>query len=286
MRWFPLPTPRPWLCSFPAAGALALIVGVTSTAPSAAVDRELHVPVLMYHRITEAPPGARLPGLWVSPRRFGAHMRALHESGWRSLTAAELSRAVLDGQTVGPKRFVVVFDDGARDGYRHAAPILERVGMVGTFCVVPGRAGRPWQISFEQMRVLRLAGHEIANHTLSHAHLPGLGSRELRRQVRGARRLIARRLGRAPTTFCYPYGAHDARARRAVRAAGHDIAFTTVAGARQTRADRMRVPRIRVNGWDTPAALLDRLQPFAKGGGREPGQSSGPAAHRRVQSPL
>lgn len=174
-------------------------------------------------------------------------------------------------RTVGPKRFVITIDDGARDGYTNAAPILEHIGMRATFCVVPGRAWRPWQLSFRHMRDLRAVGHEIANHSLSHADLPSLSWAALRKQVFKARRLIAERVGHAPRSFCYPYGRHDAAVRRVVAAAGHLLAYTTVDGAHQSTTDPMRSPRIRVSGSDRPAELLRRLRPYATGGGRTAG---------------
>ena len=228
--------------------------------PSAAAARSLHVPVLMYHRITAPPPDAALPQLWVSPARFRGQLRALKEAGWRTITAEELGRALREGRPVGRKRFVITIDDGARDGYSNAAPILERLGMRATFCVVPGRAHMAWQLSFRHMRALRAAGHEIANHSLRHLDLRRLSGSALTRQVAQARDLIRERLGHAPRSFCYPMGFHDSEVRRAVRAAGHLLAFTTVSGSWHRTGREMVSPRVRVNGSDTPLQVLASLR--------------------------
>jgi peptidoglycan/xylan/chitin deacetylase (PgdA/CDA1 family) len=245
---------------FGAASLLLAVVLLGAIAPSAATARALDVPVLMYHRITAPPPDAALPHLWISPARFGAQLRALRDAGWRTITAEELGLALRDGRPVGRKRFVVTIDDGARDGYRHAAPILERLGMRATFCVVPGRAGMGWQLSFRMMRALRAAGHEIANHSLRHVDLRGLSEAALRRQVFVARDLIRDRVGHAPRSFCYPMGFHDSHAHRAVRAAGHLLAFTTASGSWHVAGQEMVSPRVRVNPSDTPRELLARLR--------------------------
>ena len=247
---------------------LLTLAALAAIVPAAARGYELEVPVLMYHRITKAPPDASLPQLWVAPRVFRAQLRALKDAGWRAITSEELGRAVVGHRTVGRKRFVITIDDGARDGYTNAAPVLEQLGMRGTFCVVPGRAWKDWQLSFRHMRELRAAGHEIANHSLGHADLASLSRAALRRQVFKARRLIAERVGHAPRSFCFPYGRHDAAVRRVVAAAGHLLAYTTVEGALQTTLDPMLSPRIRVSRSDRPAELLRRLRPFATGGGR------------------
>lgn len=253
-----------------ALASAALLCLVASSTPVAAGGETLRVPVLMYHRIKAPASDARLPELWVAPQRFRAQLRTLARHGWRTVTATELTRAALSGRSVGPKRFVITFDDGARDGYRYAAPIMARFGMRGTYCVVPGRSRLPWQLSVRQLAALHDAGHEIANHTLSHADLPSLGEAALRREVLRGRQLIERFVGEAPRTLCYPYGHQDARVRRVVARTGHLAAFTTMDGAAQLPSERMRWPRIRVNGSDSAAELLARMRPFAIGGGPEP----------------
>ena len=98
------------------------------------------------------------------------------------------------------------------------------------------------------MRALHVAGHEIADHSLSHRDLRGLGARGLRREVVGAQRLIRRYVGREARSFCYPMGVHDAAARRMVAASGHMIAFTSTEGDLHSAARAMRSPRIWVSG--------------------------------------
>jgi len=251
-----------------APAALLALLGVA--APTAASDDGLHVPVLMYHRISAPPPDARLPQLWVAPRLFRAQLRRLARHGWRTITAEQLARAVLSGRTVGPKRFVITFDDGARDGFRNAKPIMEALGMRGTYCVVPGRMHRDWQLSARHLERLHANGHEIANHSWSHADLSTLGTLALRRQVGWAARRIERIVGERPATFCYPFGRHDEAVRRVVANARHLAAYTTVEAAAGARWQRFRWPRIRVSASTSATELLSRLHPYALGGGAEP----------------
>jgi arylsulfatase A-like enzyme/peptidoglycan/xylan/chitin deacetylase (PgdA/CDA1 family) len=263
----------------------ALVLG-SAAATAAAGTATLHVPVLMYHRIAPAPPHTRLPQLWVSPRLFRAQMRLLAARGWRTITAAELARAAISGRTVGPKRFVITIDDGARDGYAHAAPILEDLGMRATFCVVPGRTGRPWQLTVAQLVRLHASGHEIANHSLTHADLPAIGAAALRREIAHAARRIERFVGERPATLCFPFGHHDARVRRVVARTGHLAAFTTVEAVAQSPAMRFRWPRVRVSASTSPAELVSRLRPYARGGGAEPRRFTPAAGVSRLAATL
>ena len=68
-------------------------------------------------------------------------------------------------------------------------------------------------------------GVTISSHGVSHAHLTRLSDDELRRELVESKGELEDRLGRPCTDFAYPYGEHDERVRRFVRAAGYERAF-------------------------------------------------------------
>lgn len=189
----------------------------------------------------------------------------LKRHGWITVTARDVVRQLRLRVPFPPRRFVISIDDGALDGYTQAAPILEELGMHATFFVNPGRMWMRSRMDWHQLRKLAAAGHEVANHTYRHADLTALSGVILQRRIERAQDLIEEHVGERPLTLCYPYGRHDAESRAAVRAAGIRLAFTTAHGARESTSDRMRAPRIRVNGWDAPASVLARVQPYAAG---------------------
>lgn len=221
------------------------------------------VPVLMYHRITCAPRSARLPGLWVCPRVFDRTMRLLKARGWDTITSADLVAARAAGRPLPRRTFVVVFDDGNRDGYDQAYPVLERYGFKGVFAVVVGRVGvRRSAMTWAELGELQDAGHEIANHSMSHANVATLGARSLAHEVGRSAERLREHLGAWPRTFVYPFGRWDHAASDAVRASHHRIAYTTAAGATTRRTARYSSPRIRISRSDTPEGILARLAAF------------------------
>jgi peptidoglycan/xylan/chitin deacetylase (PgdA/CDA1 family) len=92
---------------------------------------------------------------------------------------------------------------------------------------VPDWAGL---MSWEQIRELGEAGHEIGSHSLSHPLLPDLGIDELRNEVLGSRTRLAAATGAEVPSFCYPNGSYDDRSLTAVRDAGYACAVTTAWG--------------------------------------------------------
>jgi peptidoglycan/xylan/chitin deacetylase (PgdA/CDA1 family) len=231
--------------------------------PTTPQRRTYDVPVLMYHRITCAPRNARLAGLWVCPHAFDRTMRLLKVSGWTTITGAQLADARAAGRALPRHTFVVVFDDGNRDGFDEAYPILERYGFKGVFAVVVGRVDvKRRAMTWDELKELQDAGHEIANHSMSHANVASLDRAGLVREVGRSAARLRLHLGAWPRTFVYPFGSWDRDAINAVRAAHHDIAFTTVYGATRRTSDRLAAPRVRVSRSESPERILARLSVF------------------------
>jgi peptidoglycan/xylan/chitin deacetylase (PgdA/CDA1 family) len=240
---------------------LALLLPTTVAAGSFT----LRVPVLMYHRITAPAADVALPDLWIPPKLFRRQMQALKNHGWTAITAEQLAVSFAAHERPGPKRFVITIDDGAIDGYTNVRPILGDLRMSATFFVNPGHVGRSTKMDWDELRELRAEGHDIANHSLSHADLTALSGTKLKAQIEGAERILAKQLGYRPVTFCYPYGFHDAEARAQVKSSGFVLAFTTAYGAREDSSHPYRAPRLRMHPSDSPADVLAKVAPYARG---------------------
>jgi peptidoglycan/xylan/chitin deacetylase (PgdA/CDA1 family) len=225
--------------------------------PRAATAVVLHVPVLTYHVI--APWSVARPyslaSLDVTPEVFATQLRGLRQQGWRTITVAALAQLLATGGRPDPKTFVITIDDGHRDGYTYALPVLQADGFVATFYVVAGRVGAGSYLSWDEIRTLRADGMEIGNHTVDHVPLVGLSAASLACEVTDAQALFRDELGTAPSTFAYPFGRFDAAAAAAVDAAGLLVAVTTDPGRSESWSGRLALPRIHVG----PAATAERL---------------------------
>jgi peptidoglycan/xylan/chitin deacetylase (PgdA/CDA1 family) len=190
-------------------------------------------------------------------------MRLLKARGWSTITSAQLADARAAGRALPRRTFVIVFDDGNRDGFDSAYPILERYGFTGVFAVVVGRVGvKRSAMTWAELRELQAAGHEVANHSMSHANVARLDRAGLAREVGRSAARLRQHLGAWPRTFVYPFGSWDRAASHAVRAAHHDIAFTTVSGATRRTSNRFAAPRVRVSRGDSPEGILRTLSRF------------------------
>jgi len=84
--------------------------------------------ILMYHRVLDENSGERdyiQPGLYVSRRVFEKQIAYLSKK-CNLLSLGELAELLICKQRIPPKSLVITFDDGWRDNYLYAFPILKK----------------------------------------------------------------------------------------------------------------------------------------------------------------
>jgi peptidoglycan/xylan/chitin deacetylase (PgdA/CDA1 family) len=218
--------------------------------PASLPSRELAVPILMYHRVGYNKPWTPAVSrrLTVSPEAFARQLRWVKRNGYRTITQKELWDALMCGRRLGPKPVLITLDDGYRNIYTKASPIIERLGMKATAYVITERfSGRdPSFLDWEHLPRLERRGVEIGSHTISHRALTTLSNSDARRELVVSRRILERKLGHRVPWLAYPIGDHDARIVRIARQAGYLLATTTIWGARQSASRPLQLQRFRV----------------------------------------
>jgi peptidoglycan/xylan/chitin deacetylase (PgdA/CDA1 family) len=164
-----------------------------------------------------------------------------------------LSEAVerLRGGSLRGRELVVTFDDGFRNQFANAAPVLAERGWRACFFLVTEFLGATAPAEVERLcrerfhlpapvepmtwshaeELLKL-GHEVGSHTRTHPELTALPAAELDGELEASRAEIERRLGHAPSHFSAPYG-DAARFSPAVSEAARRAGYASCATARR-----------------------------------------------------
>lgn len=231
--------------------------------PSDGQPRHLRVPILMYHYISDPPIGAdrfRLD-LSVRPSMFEAHLQYLRQAGYETVSLSDLIFHLTQGRPLPPRPIVLTFDDGYRDAYEEAFPLLQRYGFRGTFFVLTGRAdeGDPRYLSWAQIREMSAAGMDIQLHGREHIPLSGRDEAFLFYHVIGGKQSIEAHTGRPVRFFAYPSSDYDAALIRFLEGYHFWGAVTTAYGADERLENRFLWPRIRIRGTDGVERLAWKL---------------------------
>ncbi|MGC7847627.1 polysaccharide deacetylase family protein [Desulforudis sp. 1088] len=217
------------------------------------------VPVLMYHKVSPDRKAGGY-GLRVHPREFAWQMNYLAGRGFTAISPRDLERALYEGAPLPARPILITFDDGYRDNYLYALPVLEELGMQGTVFVVAGAIGKTnffdaesqppnAMMSWEEIRAMERAGITIGSHTLTHPHLTQISTDQARREIVEAKRVLEKGLGHEVRYFCYPYGDYNPAVEALVAEAGYTLSFTCDQGRVTMDEERpLALKRLRVTG--------------------------------------
>ena len=244
------------------------------------------VPILMYHHVL---PEAGF--ISSSVEQFRAQMELLVEHGWQTLDSATFRAYKLHGAAVPQRSLLITFDDGWRDNYVYAYPILKALGLRATLFVVTGwidaasRAPAPYQprthkeckrlapgaprevlLNWDELQTMRDV-FDIHPHTHTHRD-DYFGRLPWEEDILRSRERLQTQLGIDSPQLCWPRGVHDAQLVALAERLGFDMLYTTLRGANSAdgRGDSLRrlaakdgASWFRRNLWIARHATLARL---------------------------
>jgi len=179
------------------------------------------IKALQFHRIT---PEFQFCGTWNTPVQFDAFLHVLR---------SENIRVVLPGDH--DDGIVITFDDGERNVYEHAFPILKKYGYRAVIFLVVNYVGREnrWDVavgphmqhlSWDEIMEMKQWGIEFGSHTLTHRNMTKLTNDEVERELSESKRILERKLG-ACTSISYPFNRTSPAVIQKVRDAGYMYGF-------------------------------------------------------------
>ena len=225
----------------------------------------VRVPILMYHQIRPTRSSFSLLDrrFSVTPESLDAQLKALLAAGYETITPQDLTAALTeqDGPSHLPKKPVLLtFDDGYRNQYQYAFPILKRLGAKATFFIIS--QGYRWRgyMTNDMIKEVDKSGLiTIASHTQHHAMLPHYGTAAREREIGDSKKELETLLGHPVTSFAYPYGGWNVEISREVERAGYQLGFGVRLGSLHTPSSKFQLRRMHVNDREDVVALCDRF---------------------------
>ena len=258
----PTPTPEPVAVALPTPTPTPTVVPAVEPTPDG-VARVVRVPILMYHYVSTPPPDADIyrVDLSVSPDLFAAQLDRLAAEGYTTIDLYDLVSNLARGAPLPEKPVIITFDDGYRDNYENAFPLLVERGMKATFFVVTDFIDeeRPAYLTWDMARAMHAAGMSVESHGRNHVSLEGKDDDYLVWQALGSLQTIQYELGGRPRFVSYPGGEYDQRTIDIFKSADYWAGVTTEQGVTHAGADPFRLARVRVRNTTTPDELVRLL---------------------------
>ena len=200
------------------------------------------IPALLYHKIDDPPADARLRGPYTPPARFGKQMAFLKKQGIDFYTVSEMVGYFREHGSFQPNGLAITFDDGWRDNYEQAFPILRRHGIKATIFLVSScvgevsdkavAEGEDARAHLSRDEVVEMSEHgiEFGSHSVNHKLLHQLPINEVKFEVEESKKQIESLVGKACQAFSYPAGFFSEEIQQVVKQAGYQVAFSTIYG--------------------------------------------------------
>jgi peptidoglycan/xylan/chitin deacetylase (PgdA/CDA1 family) len=185
-----------------------------------------HIPILMYHHI-----GDQASWLYVDPNTFASQMDYLIGKGYSTVTLSDVVDHFASGKNLGANPVVLTFDDGYRDFYSQAYPILRQKNLKATVFLITQLMEGADYLTWEEAR--ELAGNPlitIGDHSLSHRSLASLNEEDIKSEVLSSRDILQSQLHIPINVFSYPYGSSNQTVTKYLQEGGFVAAVTSSSG--------------------------------------------------------
>lgn len=181
------------------------------------------VPVLSYHQVNDTDNNA----LTVPTAEFERQMSYLHNEGYHAITPDQLNDYLNSGSPLPDRPVLITFDDGYRDNYENAFPILKKYDMTATIFLVSDFMDRfDNYLTWAQVQEMSEAGIYMGVHTLSHFELTGLSDSDLNQQLEGGKLAIEWKTLKFAEYIAYPCGSYNDKVLAHTRQYGYKGGFT------------------------------------------------------------
>ncbi len=180
------------------------------------------VMILNYHKIDDMNISLSVP-----PEDFDKQMKYLYDHGYHTISPDDLYNS-LEGNAELPENPVLItFDDGYRDNYENAYPILQKYGFKGTIFGTTSYLGvYPNYTTWDMAREMDANGISIESHTVDHKSMTDLTDEQLRSELVDSKRKAEEELGHEVDYMAYPTGTYNLHIAQLVKEAGYKAAFT------------------------------------------------------------
>ena len=219
-----------------------------------------HAVIVAFHRVSD---GLDNSSINCSPRVFEALCRFFRRH-FQVVSLADLIDRIRRNDDISGL-LVITFDDGYKDNYSVAAPILERWGLPATIFIatefIGSRTQAFWDrndgvpsewMNWDEVVSLKDRGFDIGGHSMNHVDLAAADATSATREIAGCRQKLTEKLGVSVSHFAYPFGGRNhvsPAVIEMVTSAGFDCCVSCHGGIVSSGDGPFDLKREPINSW-------------------------------------
>jgi peptidoglycan/xylan/chitin deacetylase (PgdA/CDA1 family) len=246
----------------------SLISTSSQKTESIQTKKQIKLPIIMYHHIDTLENVNKndkiAVGLRVSPEVFERQLKYINDNNYTTITSFDLADYINAKKELPKKPILLTFDDGYKNNYTKAFPILQKYNMKGDFAVITGGSNhcttaiKTGNNTFQDSPI-----DSVEKPCTKFATQERLTAGQIKYEFQKSKEDLEKSLGIKVTHIVFPYGFWNQQAVEIAKSLGYNFA-TTVAPQKDENIDLERpftMPRYRATGQQS-----GELQGFFAGG--------------------
>jgi len=229
-------------------------VNTKPVADVATILAKKEVPVLCYHHI-----GDRISEYEVTPASFANQIKALADSGYKTILPDDLYEYLVHGASLPAKPVMITFDDNDKEQYTIGATELNKYGFKGVYFIMTISINRGRYMSEAQLKELSDSGHVIAAHTWDHHRVDRYEPPTWDTQLVKPQKRLEAITGKPVKYFAYPFGLWNKEAIPVLKEHGYKLAFI-LSTKRDSTEPLYTIRRMIVPGQWSPQGMLRAMK--------------------------
>jgi len=225
----------------------------------------IRLPIIMYHYVEYVKDKGDTirQKVNINPATFEWQIKTLKENGYQFYFVKDIPQLLRDDK-ISSRAAVITFDDGYRDFYTDAFPILKKYQVKSTnYIICDFIDGKNFMTENQIREVVKSGLVEIGAHTMNHAYLKLMASPSAKKEIVDCKKDLETMLGNKVKTFAYPYGAFSQETVDEVKKASFSAAVSVIPGIIQSENNLFYLSRIRP-GIITTTDILKTLDSYKK----------------------
>lgn len=228
---------------------------------------------LLYHRVIPRDRYDTFTGteqIFSTPEdRFAEQLEWLASAGYHFISLDQLAAHLHDGAPLPPRSVHITFDDGCESVYKHALPILQRLGIPSTVFVTLDESA--WifhegeyferRLTIEEIRACAAAGITIGSHAVTHRGLNEMSRDEVLRELVTSRETLTEWAQTPVLHFAVPLNFYNRKTLELCREAGYRSVCTSDNGTSNAGTSPFKIKRFIIEGSYDLAAFQRSLEP-------------------------
>lgn len=205
--------------------------------------RSYPVNILMYHSINyEKGNSLRIP-----KEAFKSEISYLKDKGYEFSTMKEYLWRRENKLPFSKDTIILTFDDGYKDNYTNAYPVLKELQVPGTIFVITSTTDKDnAYLNSNDLKEMDDCFVDIESHTVAHEELNRKPYKAQVAELLNSKNFLEERLQRPVEVICYPSGKFNNDTIKAAQDTGYKLGVTTQPGACEFYYEPYKLHRIRI----------------------------------------